>query len=85
MPTPGGLPKVGEVWERQPFDTRKKPQRFVVLARGRGDYWSLRVAYQKDGQYVRDLWVDPAYAFSRGMLKYIGPAGPETKKALGLG
>lgn len=85
MPTPTGLPKAGEVWERQPFDTRLEPQRFVVLKRGTGSYWSLRVAYRKDGRYVRDLWVDPAYALSRGMLKFIGPAGPKTKKELGLG
>jgi hypothetical protein len=90
VPTPTGLPKTGEVWERtwrQPPDWQPQSMRFVVLNRGKGDYWSLRVAIsQGPGKpYLREHWVDPAYAFSRNQLKYIGPAGPETKKRLGLG
>lgn len=88
MPTPGGLPKVGEVWELTrrvfgltPTKTRVQVIRFVVLERGRGDYWSLRVYVPGEG---RRLWVDATYYFKRGEFKYIGPAGPETKKKLGL-
>jgi hypothetical protein len=33
----------------------------------------------------RRLWVDPANWFRLGELKYIGPAGHKTRKALGLG
>jgi hypothetical protein len=32
----------------------------------------------------RQLWVNPAYYLSRGQLRYIGPAGPETRKKLNL-
>lgn len=84
MPTPNGLPKVGEVWEYQPttFGKPSAPkQRVVVMARGRGDYWSLRV--QRPGEKSR-LWVDASYHFKMGQLKYIGPAGIETKRKLGL-
>ena len=89
MPTPTGLPKVGEVWEKtiklpprrqgEPWETTVI--RFVVLERGRGDYWSLKVYVPGLG---RDHWVDPAYYFGIGQLKYIGSAGPNTKKKLGL-
>jgi hypothetical protein len=74
---------VGEVWE----STRKLPgqktnvQRFVVLERGRGDYWSMRVYIPGKGV---SLWVDPAYQMKMGELKYIGPANAEIKKKLGL-
>lgn len=84
MPTPTGMPKVGEVWER----TIKLPPhwvphtiRVVVLERGKGDYWSLRV-YTAAG--LRQLWVDASYWLMKGELKYIGEAGHETKKKLGL-
>lgn len=83
MPTPTGLPKVGEVWEL----TLKLPgqpstsQKVVVVERGRGDYWSLRVFSYSGGTR---LWVDASYHFSRGDLKYVGPAGLNTKKKLGL-
>jgi hypothetical protein len=87
MPTPGGLPKRGEVWE----STRTLPgqethtTRFVVLERGRGDYWSMRVFIPGKGPGKgKQLWVDPAYQMKMGELKYIGPAGPETRKKLGL-
>ncbi len=83
MPTPTGLPKVGEVWERR-FgypNSETTPIRFVVLERGGGAYWPLRVYIAGKG---RVLWVDSAYWFSQGELKYVGPAGPETKKKLGL-
>ena len=85
MPTPTGLPKVGEVWERTvklPPDWTPHTTRFVVLERGGGNYWSMRVYVPGKG---RDRWVNPAYAMKMGQLKYIGPAGPETKKRLGLG
>lgn len=84
MPTPTGRPKVGEVWELNiPIpDMETVPQRVVVLERSGGDYWSLRV-YRTDG--TRDLWVDCAYWVQMGWLKYIGPAGPKTKRKLGLG
>jgi hypothetical protein len=84
MPTDTGLPKVGEVWERvytSPRDQSVSRIRFVVLARGRGDYWSLRVYVPGHG---RLLWVDPANWFRLGQLQYIGPAGPETKRKLSL-
>lgn len=84
MPTATGLPKVGEVWERTtklPPDWKPQTLRFVVLQRGRGDYWSLRVYVPRVGE---QLWVDPAYWFKLGELKYIGSAGPETRKKLGL-
>jgi hypothetical protein len=88
MPTPTGLPKVGEVWERtwsQPPAWHPDTVRFVVLERGSGSYWSLRVyvANANPGN-ERQLWVDSSYWFSRGQLKYLEPAGPETKKKLGL-
>jgi hypothetical protein len=84
MPTPTGLPKVGEVWEQTvslPPDWNPHITRFVVLERGRGDYWSLRVFIPGKG---RQLWVDATYHFKNGGLKYIGPAGAETKRKLGL-
>jgi hypothetical protein len=86
MPTPTGLPKVGEVWERTfklPPDWKPNVIRFVVLERGRGEYWSLRV-YVPKARNVIQSWVDPAYWFQRGELKYIGPAGPDTRRKLGL-
>jgi hypothetical protein len=85
MPTATGLPQVGEVWERTiklPPDWTPHVTRCVVLERGRGDYWSLRVYVPGQGTL---LWVDPAYWLAHGDLAYVGPAGPETKKRLGLG
>jgi len=90
MPTPTGLPKVGEVWEK----TSKLPKpggrgwdvtvtRFVVLERTSGDSWSMRVHVSGDRVKQR-WWSDVAYWFSTGCYKYIGQAGPETKKRLGL-
>jgi len=91
MPTPTGLPKKGEVWEKRtrtratsPTRARYSAVRFVVLERSRGDYWSLRVAIRTDQGYRKELFVDPAYWLEQGWLIYIGPAGPETKKRLGL-
>jgi hypothetical protein len=75
---------VGEVWERTvklPPDWQPQTTRFVVLERGRGDYWSMRVFVPGKG---RQLWVNPAYAMQMGQLRYIGPAGPKTKAKLGL-
>lgn len=93
MPTPGGLPQVGEVWTRTwklPPDWVEHTQHFVVIQRGRGDYWSLRVGVvtERDGQKFIEtkLWVDPADWFRRGELKYTGHhAGPKTKRKLGIG
>ena len=88
MPTPTGLPKVGEVWERTvklPPEWQPQTVRFVVIERGRGDYWSMRVAVCHGDHYKIDLWVDPAYAMQQRQLTYIGPAGPKTRKALNIG
>lgn len=89
MPTPGGLPKVGEVWEltrKLPPDWSPIVTQFVVLQRTGGSYWSLRV-YVRDhrGNWVRKLWVDISNDFRLGNLKYVGVAGPKTKAKLGLG
>jgi hypothetical protein len=83
MPTPRGLPKAGEVWERTIRTPHTEPAtvRAVVLERSRGDYWSLRVYIPGAGPR---LWVDPAYWLSRGLLRYIGPAGPQTRRKLNL-
>jgi len=83
MPTPTGLPKAGEVWQRTHALPGREPVsfQFVVLARGGGSYWSLRVYVPGKG---RVLWVDPAYWFAQGQLAYVGPAGPETRAKLGL-
>lgn len=85
MPTAiGGLPRRGEVWERRfrfPPGWELNVVRFVVLERSGGDYWSLRVFVPGKG---RQLLVDPAYWLSRGELSYVGPAGPQTRKKLGL-
>jgi hypothetical protein len=83
MPTPGGLPKVGEVWELaiklpgQPVEPRK----FVVTKRTGGSYWALRVFSYSRG---RELLVDPAFWLQSGWLKYVGEAGPKTREKLGL-
>lgn len=90
MPTPTGLPKVGEVWEKQVnvLGEVGPKIRFVVTERSRGDYWAMRVAYivTRDGRnyWERELWVDCAYGLQQGWYKYIGPSGPKTKKQLGL-
>jgi len=84
MPTPTGLPKTAEVWERTitlPPDWTPHVTRCVVLKRGTGSYWPLSVYVPGAGQV---LWLDAAYLLARGSLKYIGPAGPETRKRLGL-
>jgi hypothetical protein len=84
MPTPGGLPKTGEVWQRTwrlPPDWKPNIRRFVVIERSRGDYWSMTVWTPDAG---RQLLVDPAYWMSRGELRYIDKAGPVTRKKAGL-
>ena len=83
MPTPKGLPKVGEVWEVKPYGQAEHTYRFVVMERSRGDYFSMRV-YAPSRQPRLLLMVDPAYQLRHGWMKYIGPAGPETKRKLGL-
>lgn len=98
MPTPSGLPKRGEVWERR-FRLPEHgvwhdyTMRFVVIERGTGSYWPLRIftpGIRKDGgelvpsrQQIQ-LCVDAAYWFGQRELHYIGIAGPETKKKLNL-
>jgi hypothetical protein len=84
MPTPGGLPRAGEVWEatrKLPPDYKPNVTRFVVISRGTGSYWSMRV-YTSTG--VRRLMLDGAWMLKRGELKFVGPAGPKTRKKLGL-
>lgn len=83
MPTPTGLPKVGEVWElRVAIPGREViPQRVVVTDRSGGEYWSMRVWHPTRG---RELWVDAPYHLRVGWLKYLCPAGNETRKKLGL-
>lgn len=71
MPTPTGLPKVGETWkhtQKLPPDWKEESTEFVVLERGRGDYWSLRVKYP-DGR-VR-LLVDASYFLQKGELTLV--------------
>jgi hypothetical protein len=87
MPTAGGLPKRGEVWElRLPkishADVAPVPVRFVVMERSRGDYWSLHVWSRYLGG--RKLLAGPAYWFRKGWLQYVGPAGPTTRKMAGI-
>jgi len=84
MPTPSGLPKAGEVWERTyrlPPDYTPTSYRFTVLERGRGDYWSLRVRLHDPGPHQNpvQLFVDPAYWFSQGELTYIGKWDKESR------
>lgn len=65
-----------------PPDWKPHTQRFTVLARGTGSYWSLRVSVpEKSGTH---LWVDCAAWMQMGELKYIGLAAPEEKARLGL-
>jgi len=82
MPTPTGLPKVGEVWELDIHipGRENEPQRVVVLERSRGDYWALRVVNAKG---KRALWVDPAYWLQQGWLKYVGPGWAHDQKEAG--
>lgn len=78
MPTPTGLPKVGEIWERTyrlPPDWEPNTVRFEVLSRSGGEYWSMRVRVLSpvaEFQNPVQLWVDPAYWFSQGELKFTG-------------
>lgn len=88
MPTPTGLPKRGEVWELTvpalgviPAGWKPTPIRCVVLERGTGSYWPLRVYVPGRGG---TQWVDSSYWLSKGWLRHIGPAGPDTKARLGL-
>lgn len=91
MPTPTGLPKPGEIWERtirlpitgKPGKWDTTVTRFVVLERTAGQNWSLRVHARGDRQPKR-WWTDVSYGFSKGEFRYIGQAGPETRKRLGL-
>lgn len=83
MPTPSGLPKVGEVWTRTsslPPDWQPSVVTVKVLERGGGSYWSLRVevlSYTVAGvvtpvperQRVQ-LWVDASYWHSKGELVF---------------
>lgn len=86
MPTATGLPKVGEVWELHIVVLGKpEPKRqFVVLERGRGDYWSMKVAIPVESGWARTFWVDCAHWMKQGWLRYVGPAGPKTRREVGL-
>lgn len=83
MPTRAkGLPIAGEIWERRTtIEDETIVTRFVVLERGGGDYWSLRVHVVGVGEI---FWVDSAYWFSKGQLRYVGSADPVYRKKLGL-
>ena len=84
MPTPSGLPKTGEVWERTlklPPDWLPHVTRFVVIERGRGDYWPLRVWTPTRGVV---LLVDMSYALQRGELRFLGPASDRARSRAGL-
>lgn len=86
MPTPTGLPKPGEIWERtikRPPNFRPESVQFIVLERrGSGSQWSLRVYLKNHGERT---WVDAGFLFGSREFQYIGVAGPKTKKRLGLG
>ena len=89
MPTPTGLPKVGEVWRLAIPIPGRQPvvHQVVVIGRTPGEYWGLRVASRRtaEGPWERRLWVDASYHLHQGWLTYVGPAGPKTKGELGLG
>jgi hypothetical protein len=67
MPTPSGLPKVGERWTlRTPVQGRAgEAVTVTVTKRGRGDYWTL---YVKTDNGATAMWVDAAYFMSQGWL-----------------
>jgi hypothetical protein len=84
MPTPTGLPKVGEVWKLDvtrpgcPSEARN----YVILERTPGDLWSVRIG--RPGE--KYLWITSASWYLRqGWLTYQGPARPDVLKSLGLG
>jgi hypothetical protein len=82
MPTPGGLPKAGEIWERTqrlPTDPQSHTTVFRVIERKPGSYWAIRVqVITIDGKPPRPpndqprLWVDASYWWSKGELRYLG-------------
>lgn len=82
MPTATGLPKAGErislvvpgEWNDWSLETPREFGR--VVERGRGDYWTLYVRWDKphfSGGSTRgrdvDMLVDAAYYLSRGWLR----------------
>jgi hypothetical protein len=83
MPTPTGLPKKGEIWRLaiQIPGHPRQPKHVIVLERGSGSYWSMRVA---DRSGNRTQWVDCAYWFKMGWLTYVQDAGPKTRSRFGL-
>lgn len=85
MPTPTGLPKVGEIWERTtklPPDWRPQTIRFLVLERGRGELWSMKVYIPKRGTM---LWPEASYFMHVQELSYIGDANPQVRKHFNIG
>ena len=75
MPTPTGLPKPGEIWERRvklPPDWALQTFEVEVIERGTGAYWSLRV---KEPSGKISLWVDASYWASRGELVFVRVKG----------
>lgn len=86
MPTPAGLPKVGEVWELRKRIPGKPvvPHRVVIIERSAGSYWSVRVGWKEQGKWQRRLWVDASYHFQQQEFKYVAPAGDNVLRELGL-
>jgi hypothetical protein len=77
MPTPTGLPKAGEVWERRfrlPPDWQLQTGRVTILERSGGSYWSVRVRLHKPEEHQPpvQLWVDASYWHSKGEFVYVG-------------
>lgn len=74
MPTPTGLPKVGERVVVYGFDRDKwtwtaSPRRGTVTERGRGELWSLRVRWDDDG--TKALIVEASYYWQIGAIKLL--------------
>lgn len=85
MPTSlWGWPKKGEVWEitfTLPENPNSHVTRFVVLERGKGRHWTLRV-YLPD--HSVKLWKHTWQYWLLGDMKYIGKLDPENEKKLGI-
>src|SRR5512145_2800630 len=80
MPTPGGLPKPGEIWRR----TQTLPKAGTggrewetttvdveIIERGSGQMWSVQVRLP-DGQVK--LWTEMSYDWSRGNFTFLHSA-----------
>lgn len=88
MPTPTGLPKVGEVWRH----TQTLPKTdgsgewetisvdVIIIERSGGSYWSARLQYP-DGR-VR-LVVDVSYWHSKGEFTFVRKLGGAVEARFG--